>query len=433
MDVTTFFYKIRLQKAALFFVLAVLITMLVTAYPSGILALIRSDHPFPPPTLVWEVEDTTGVNHVADQYSFDPVSGAYSIATDWASIVHHSQQCAWNINNFEFTARLVSGNSATLGTVTSQTLAGLTARTTLNNSWSTGINFNVDSDPSVSRLRVNFLQGSTIYRQTTPYTNLPIWLKLKKQGTTVSAAYSADGISWTNLSKTLNLAAPTNNLVNFGLLNRNLAETTKVRPMVSAVFDHVTSLAYCSSIAPTPTPTIDPHLTPTATIDPNLTITPTQDPNFTPLPTIDPNLTLTPTLDPNITMTATPQPSLTPDLTLTAAATMSVAPPATATQTPLMCLNAACQSSTGTALFGSVMSCSVAPVNEPAVTYEGKCEILRNLIPVESITLEPLSFDSPQFKPFTLTKANAQLSCSFRICRTVSTPYSDCTPWGQGI
>lgn len=423
MDVTTLFHKTQIQKVVIVTAFAVLLTKLAIMYPSQILAVVRSDHPFPSSLYVWEVEDTTGVNHLSDQYSFDPISGTYSIATDWATIVHHSQQCAWNINNFEFTARLVSGNSATLGTVTSQTLAGLTTRTTLNNTWSAGINLNVDSDPSVSRLRVNFLQGSTIYRYTTPYASYPIWLKLKKQGNIVSASYSADGVSWTNLNRTLSLAAPTNNQVNFGLLNRNLAETTKVRPMVTAIFDHVTSLAYCSDIAPTLTPTIDPHLTPTATIDPNLTLT----------PTLDPNLTLTPTLDPNVTLTATPQPSLTPDLTLTAAATMSVAPPATATQTPLMCLDAACQSSTGTALFGSVMSCNVAPVNEPAVTYEGKCEILRNSIPVESITLDPLSFDSPQFKPFTLTKANAQLSCSFRICRTVSTPYTDCTPWGQGI
>jgi len=92
----------------------------------------------------------------------------------------------------------------------------------------------------------------------------------------------------------------------------------------------------CTTITPTPTPTISltPSITPTKTVTPTVTstVTPTITPTSGLTPTVTPTNTVTPTVTSTLTPTPTPTPSVTSTITPTITQTPTVSP--TRTQTP---------------------------------------------------------------------------------------------------
>ncbi len=144
----------------------------------------------------------------------------------------------------------------------------------------------------------------------------------------------------------------------------------------------------------------------------------TDTPSVTPSPskTATPTSTLTITSTPSLFPSKTP--SKTPSATLTPAAE------------PLMCIDSRCTSSTGTMNYGSVISCEMSASGGLQRSYEGVCNVDRNGITLESITLTPISAGASQFLPFTLTHGNADLNCKFRVCEAATGQNTVCTSWG---
>lgn len=117
---------------------------------------------------------------------------------------------------------------------------------------------------------------------------------------------------------------------------------------------------------------------------------------------------------------ASPSPSIVPSPVLP-----------TATPVPLMCISASCTSNTNPIKYGSSVSCSVSSATGANLRYEGQCTLKRNDTLIQNINLTPTLTGSPIFQPFTISHANAQLSCVFRVCTINSSNVQTCSPWGS--
>ncbi len=249
-----------------FFVFVVSFFLALSAVlPNKANALNRSDAPFPAPWKTWEFLEPNKNTVAADQYQISPDGNTFSLQSDWSSMVYQQQQCENYMNNFDIVARVVSEGTAASGSANFTAKAGLTARTSLTNA--TPFNNEImlttqpdSSDPS--KLRVNFtIPGFSPYYWVTSNVNgFPIWLKLKKRGRDVTASYSADGQTWTDMPGTLPLGLSGTSTVSFGVFTYNLSQMyyTASRPLATATFDNVAVMTFCSLTEPTASPTLTP-------------------------------------------------------------------------------------------------------------------------------------------------------------------------------
>lgn len=262
-----------------FFVFVVSFFLALSAVlPNKASALNRSDAAFPAPWKTWEFLEPNKNTVAADQYQISPDGNTFSLQSDWSSMVYQQQQCENYMNNFDIVARVVSEGTAASGSANFTARAGLSARTVLNNStpWNNEIMLTTQTDyNNQGNLRVNFvIPGfSPSYWTSTNISGFPIWLKLKKRGMNVTAAYSADGQTWTDVPGSLPLGVTGINTVYYGVYASNQSQMyyTASRPLATATFDHLDAYAFCSLTEPTASPTQVP-IDPTATQEPSVCV-----------------------------------------------------------------------------------------------------------------------------------------------------------------
>jgi regulation of enolase protein 1 (concanavalin A-like superfamily) len=206
-------------------------------------------------------------------------------------------------DSFRFVYRTLSGDGEITATIAAQTdtdyesLAGLCIRESLSAGAAGGYLLLHTGDDRLSFRRRTATNGAPTensvfvegQRNADGKQKAPLWLKLKRQGSTLTGSYSQDGINWTVFSSgTVSMTAATV-YAGFGVTSHAPSL------LATAVFGQA---QFTGAAAPTPTPTPTPTRTPTPTLTPTRTPTPTPTIAPTPTPTPVPTLTPTPTPTP---------------------------------------------------------------------------------------------------------------------------------------